>query len=492
MKIVSPRWFAPSLFAATLFTCYCHALPITHDARAATEDAVINKTLLFTDNGAENRNIHIFDESQLAAESLAILKQRDERAYEYLFGALETLHGGLRELGDAGQLLRQLADDSLTSMVPMADYLAAVRAYEQLVPLIEDRITTLSLLPSLKEDKRSDLSAEIRFDALKDHYFQQLERLRDKVNGLTFRLLLPNETPFVQMGINLENLRGLQLLSAEQINEMQRKIVRKRAMTAREKNVIDQGINAFTESALNTFIEVFGSSQRYRTSSNEQGRQEAAQALAQAFWARFYIRATYGIKIGSVPVHYDKSIFNADYLLSDMKIGAVPVWSQTQLTGSLDQAREAQATLKDGGQSWATFIRNLSVWIGGSQAAESAKRFVIDLIYTDIEQELKLGHRGGLHKVREAYRQKFYSSESAKAHYKQQEDLVFGAVDEDDPEADVGTVEAGTLQGVIATCINTLEQMEVRLEEANQLQNALELVLGENQIVKRRQKRSQL
>ena len=117
---------------------------------------------------------------------------------------------------------------------------------------------------------------------------------------------------------------------------------------------------------------------------------------------------------------------------------------------------------------------------------------MIDFIHTDIEQELKLGQRGGLHKVRDAYRHKFYVSENAKAIYKKQEALVFGAVDEDDPEADVGIVEAGTLQGVIATCINTLEQMEVRLEEANQLQNALDLVLGDNQVIKRRQKRSQL
>lgn len=504
MKITSPYSY---LFVATLFaSCihiasYTHAFPVTDDALSVMDDAEIgitpasasiNKTLLLTDSGAENRNIHLFDESHLAAESLGILKQRDQQAYEYLFGAVETLHGSLRELAEAVQLLRQLSDDSLTSMVSMADYLAAVRTYEQLLPLVEDRIITLALLPTLKEDKRSDLSAEIQLDTLKDHYHQQLERLQNQVNGLTFRLLLPNETPFVQMGINLENLRGLQLLSAEQINEMQRKMVRKRAMTTREKNVIDQGINAFTESALKTFIEVFGTSQRYRTSSNEKGRREAAEVLAKAFWARFYIRATYGIKIGSVPVYYDKSIFNIDYLLSDMKIGSVPVWADAQLTQARDHAREAQATLKEGGESWAAFIRNLSIWLGGSKAAESAKRLVIDFIHTDIEQELKLGQRGGLHKVRDAYRHKFYVSESAKALYKKQEALVFGAVDEDDPEADVGIVEAGTLQGVIATCINTLEQMEVRLEEANQLQNALDLVLGDNQVIKRRQKRSQL
>lgn len=482
----------PALLAAAIFASYTH-IALCADESSSTESSYAEKILLMGhDADSSDARIHFFDETRMEVEYLAILKQRDQRAYEYLFSAMEILHGGLKELEEAKKGLRQLADQSLIDVVPIQDYLAEVRAFEQSMTLVEDQIATLALFPSLKDEKKAELSAEIKFDDLKDHYQQQLSRLHHQIDHLQFRLQLPGGVLHLQQGVDLESLRGIQLMSAEQINEMQRQVVRKKAMSTRERNVIDQGINAYTEKALKTFVETFGTSERYRTSSDQDGHQVAINALSEAFWARFYIRAVYGIKIGSIPVQYGKSFFNADYLFSNMKIGSVPVWSEAQLTEARNQAQEAQATLYDDSLSLSHFLRDLSVLMTGFEAEKAAKKLVVDLMRTDLEQELALGRPGGLREVRAAYRQRFYTSAEEKAHYQKRETVVFGDIDEDDPEADLGIIEVGTLQGVIATCISTLEQMEVRLEEASRLQDSLALLLKDDQTIKRRKKRARL
>ncbi len=207
---------------------------------------------------------------------------------------------------------------------------------------------------------------------------------------------------------------------------------------------------------------------------------------------RFDITILDGGLCARCPVGYTKSIFNADYFLNDMTIGHIPVWSSADLTVARNRAREARASMKDTSRSWAHWLRDASIWLGGSQAQETAKKFVIELLQTDLDQELQLGTSGGLKRVREAYRQRFYTSDDQKTLYQAREDRVFGLADADDAEADVAYNDAGTLPGVIATCRNTLEQMEVRLEEADRLQRSLDAILGDSKTQQRRKKRSQL
>ena len=87
----------------------------------------------------------------------------------------------------------------------------------------------------------------------------------------------------------------------------------------------------------------------------------------------------------------------------------------------------------------------------------------------DLEQELKLGKAGGLKEVRASYRQFYMATEEDKTITRQRTDATFRAKNADDIEADVATIEAGTLRGVIAQCLSVLEQMERRLEEARQI-----------------------
>lgn len=480
-------------FRLTLLIC-CFVggyLNVATGLQSSPDASPAQMVLLLDGHGEkEDINIKFFDRSRLEAEFLSVLKARDQRDYEFLYSSIETLHGGLKDLSLPVQQLQAMSDQSLTRGVPVQGFLGSVRAYEQTMSLLKNQIDTLSLLPSLKIDARQELSGRVDFTPLRQHYLQQLDVLEQRMATTRFHLSLPSGAIHEQVGTDSQDLRSMQLFSAEQLNNMRKQAIAKKMMKTEERNIIDQGINAFTRSALETYIDAFGTSERFRTSSDEEGRMKAAEALEEAFWARFYIRAIYGIKIGSVPVHYQKHIFNADYLISSIKIGPIPLWDESHLERALNAAAEAQATSQYEGIT--ANIRNLLTLISGSRAAENTKKLVVDLIRMDLEQELTLGRMGGLKNVRAAYRTFYFSTEHTKKHYQEKATLVFGSVEDDDLEADVSVIESGTIRGVIAQCLSVLEAMEVRIEEARQIENSLAVITSGSKTANKRKRRVEL
>ena len=452
--------------------------------------------MLFVLNGTDSReglNIHYFDRSRLQAEYLSILQQRNQRAYETLYSALENLHAGFVAVGDTILALQGLADKGLTEPVPVQGFLAAVRRYDQDIVTLENRINSLMLSPSLLTDDLADLASRIDFVPLQQHYRGELDKLGHRIASIHFRLTLPSGAWHEQVGVDTSALRQMQLYSAEQITDMRRQVRDLKAMPTRERQVIDKSINTFTRLALETFIDVFGTSERFRTSYDPDGMQKAARTLAEVFWARSYIRSVYGIKIGSIPIHYQKRFFNIDYYLSAVTIGAVAIYAESQLVEAANAAREAIATLHDiDATFFSAGLKHIQTWVTGRTKEIDAKRFMITLVWQDLDEELELGKPGGLKKIRASYRDRFYRNPEEKEEQKVREKLIFPAGDTDDPEADLGMVDPGTLQGVIAQCLSSLDIMESRLYQARQLENTLEILVQGNTFVQNRKRRQEL
>ena len=448
-----------------------------------------NTLFISTDSSDNSTSIHFFDDARLEAEYLSVIKERDQRAYEYLYSSVENIHGSLRELVTSYKELQKLSDQSLTSSVSVQDFLSAVRSYQQELTVVKDKLNSLTLLPFLREDTREELSGKLQLEPLKQHYREQFEKVQQTINDCRFQLTLPSGALHTQIGIGTEELGNLPLYSAEQLNNMQGRISQLRVMKTKERNVIDQGINTFTRKALEKYIDVFGTSEQYRTSSDEAGQLKAAEALYDVFWARFYIRSVYGIKIGAVPVNYQKRIFNIDYLISSVRIGNIPLWEDIQLREALNLATEAAATLHDQDAGYfSKFIRDFSILISGKRAENYAKQFIIGLVKMDLEEELRLGTSEGLKNVRASYRARYYSNPENKRNFKDKASTIFGS--SDDPESDVKAIEAGTLKGVIAQCTSVLEQLENRLEEARTLENSLALLTSGSKTLGKRKRRT--
>lgn len=450
--------------------------------------------LLFIQSGDAEKNITIntFDKARLEAEYLSVIKARDQRAYEFLSSSLEVLHGGLKDLGVIVRKLSEQSDESLGTFVPAQGFMAAVRDFEQSLLFLNDKIHSLGLLPDLRTDARKELSGIINFAPLKEHYLQQIKSIKDSISRSLFHLKLPSGAIYSQTGIDTTSLKQMQLYSAETMNQLHQLANTKKMMTTKEHTVIDGSINAFTRKALETYIDVFGTSERFHNSSDQEGRLKAAQALYDVFWTRFYIRAVYGIKIGSIPVQYQKRIFNLDYLISDVKIGSTPLWEESNLRTALNLATEAQATLSNKNANYfASALRHFIVKSTGSGAAQNNKLLIINLVRIDLEEELKLGKPGGLREVRASYRQNYMGTEQDKLITQQKQNATF-VTEGDDIESDVLTIEAGTLRGVIAQCRSVLEQMERRLEEARQIENSLSLLDSNNPTSHKRKLRAEL
>ena len=209
-----------------------------------------------------------------------------------------------------------------------------------------------------------------------------------------------------------------------------------------------------------------------------------------AFWARSYIRATYGIQIGCIPVEYDKRIFNLDYYLNDMAVGATPVYDQNKLMHYANLAQEAMLTVASSASKKWTSVNSWVSWIAGKSNEMDTKYFIIALMKKDIDEELALSRTGGLKKVRDGYRQHYLGSELWQTLYQEKARQVFHSGDDDDDiEGDVMVIEAGTLKGSVAMCINALENQENRLDEARKLQSVVDLLTKNNNVAEKRKKR---
>lgn len=450
--------------------------------------------MLFVMNGTESReglNIQYFDRSRLQAEYLSILQQRNQRAYETLHSALENLHAEFIVTGNTVLALQSLADEGLTNPPPVQNFLAAVRHYELDVITLQNRINSLVLSPELLSDDQSGLTTQINFSLLKQHYASELEKLKHTVASIHFRLALPSGVWHEQIGLDISALRQMTLYTEQQISEMRNKIRKLKTVPTIERQVIDQGINTFTKTALETYIDVFGTSERYRTSYDPVGMQKAAEALKEVFWARSYIRAVYGIKIGSLPVLYQKHIFNLDYYLSSVSIGPAAIYAESKLVEAANTATEALATLHDiDATPFSASLKHIQTWITGSTRAINAKRFIITLVWQDLDEELELGKYGGLKKIRASYRERYYQTPKEKNDTKKKERHIFP--DTDDPEADLDVVDQSTLRGVIRSCQSSLAIVEDRLYQARQLEDTLEAITRNNTVTKNRKIRQEL
>lgn len=477
--------------------------------------AVTDSLRFLNENSAsDGLNINFFDKAKLQSEYLGILQKRNERDYQFLYTSLGSLHEGFYSIQAVFMQLKELADDALTTAVELNRFLAITRSYSQESAVIKDKINSLALLPSLQTDEMVKSVSKMDFSLLKDHYHGELKKIDLQVSLIHFRITLPNGSFHEQMGVDCSTLRSMQLYTSQQIAEMKRKVLLLKAMPARERNVLDQSVNAFTKQTLETYVSTFGTSERYRTSSDLDGRKRAAIALQDVFWARSYIRATYGIKIGSIPVNYAKQIFNVDYYLSDITIGGMPIYEENTLIYAVNIAKEALVTLEGAVsdhwqsnapgsiQTWGAVsdrwqgntLRSIQTWITGRTHEIDAKHFVIKRVNRDLEEELMLGKPGGLKQVRDRYRKAFHGNENDTKHYREKVKQFFSAHDdsEDDVEADVDLVEAGTLKGSIAQCISALEMQESRIFEASQLQSTVDALTKDNPVITRRLKRQEL
>ena len=487
-----------ALFCCALLVVltYSEATTAAPDQTSPTEDGQLSLSpgispgINVTPQYDGDLNINLSNKTDIEKQFIQAIYQRGERDGDILLSAIDRISANLRELGAAVTELHRASDESIIEPIAVKDFLDRVRSYRQESTLFREDINNLKFFPTLRPDIVADTDQQVDMLPLVQHYEEALQKLESLVGTLRFTILLPNGIFHQQIGLGSDQLKGMSLYSAEQISDMKRTIMQLRALRTQDRRVIDEGINRFTKNAIETFVYAFGTSERYRTMSDPQGQQDAMEMLIDAFWARSYIRATYGIQIGCIPVEYDKRIFNLDYYLNDMTVGANPIYDQNKLMYYANLAQEAMLTVgSSASKKWSSVNAWVS-WIAGKSNEMDTKYFIIALMKKDIDEELALSRSGGLKKVRDGYRQHYLSSDMWEALYQEKARQVFHSGDDDDDiEGDVMLVEAGTLKGSVAMCINALENQENRLDEARKLQSVVDMLTKDNTVAEKRKKR---
>ncbi|WP_257296066.1 hypothetical protein [Endozoicomonas sp. YOMI1] len=455
-------------------------------------DAIFPPVVHVTPENSDELTINLANKTEIEKQYIQAFYLRGERDGDILLQTIDDLGRSLRDLTIAALELQKVSDESILQPIPVREFLDHVRTFRQESNLFLQDVNNLEHFPTLRPDITADPDSQVDMLPLVHQYQSTLRRLDAQMSELHFNIVLPNGILHQQLGISNDQLKSMSLYTAEQIADMKRNALQLRAMRTQDKRVIDEGINRFTKDAIETFIDTFGTSERYRTISDPEGSKRAKEMLIDAFWARSYIRATYGIQIGCIPVEYDKRIFNLDYYLSDMTVGAAPIYDQNKLMRYANLAREAMVTIENSASKKWLSVSSWVTWVAGKSNEMDTKYFIIALIKKDIDEELAISRSGGLRKVRDGYRQHYLSSDMGRALYQTKAKQVFSSSeDDDDIESDVMMVEAGTLKGAVAMCINALENQENRLYEARKLQSVVDMLTRDN-IISDRRKRRQL
>ncbi|WBA86767.1 hypothetical protein [Endozoicomonas sp. GU-1] len=459
-------------------------------APGSDADAVFPPVISVTPENSDELTINLANKTEIEKQYIQAFYLRGERDGDILLKTINDLGRSLRDLTTVATELQKISDESILQPIPVREFLDHVRTFTQESNLFLQDVNNLEHFPTLRPDITADPDSEVDMLPLVHQYQSTLRRLDTQMSQLHFNIILPNGVLHQQLGISSDQLKSMSLYTAEQIADMKRNALQLRAMRTQDKRVIDEGINRFTKDAIETFIDTFGTSERYRTISDREGSKRAKDMLIDAFWARSYIRATYGIQIGCIPVEYDKRIFNLDYYLNDMTVGAAPIYDQNKLMRYANLAQEAMLTIENSASKKWLSVSSWVTWLGGKSNEMDTKYFIIALIKKDIDEELAISRSGGLRKVRDGYRQHYLSSDMARALYQAKAKQVFSSSeDDDDIESDVMMVEAGTLKGAVAMCINALENQENRLDEARKLQSVVDMLTRDNVFADRRKRR---
>jgi hypothetical protein len=466
--------------------------------------ATLHGQVQATDNHetSEPVKIEFFDRGHFSETMAHTLHQRYTLDREYINGMLKTMNGLEDTLIADETDLKKVSDRSHLNPISVEEFTAAVNRYEHSVQIFNSRLISYSsALQSQHNDKGN------KHEPVPPDFNQFVSLTQNKItlnkaalDKLVFEISLPSGELFHQNGLDFTKLRGKKLYTAAQISKMKEQEKKLRIMPHEDRNRLNQTYNRFTLEQVKNFIQVFGASQRYRTQENQAGLERALEHLQEAFWTRSYLRATFGIKIGSFAIDYHKQILNFDFFGSNhLKFNSQFLYNENDLVKMQDLTFNALAThtgktvsiLKLETPIFSRISSAMTYFAGERQEAQ-ANALILKLLANDTEEELTLSKVGGLKAVRAAYRARYYDTAKNQKYFKDLSEKYLPSHDGTDIEQDLHTVDADTLWGVFNACLHSLENYELRLHEADKLRNSINYLSEDNQMVINRKKRQEL
>lgn len=442
-----------------------------------------------------NYNFKQYDETKLQTEILSVLEKRSSEDKEFVLNSVRLLNMAVNDLINENLTsgLRKMSDESmnngLAAQISPVTFLAAKRNFEASIERINLLINQLTSLPSvMKENATLDIAGrlqqiqnrlKVNMSPVVQAYTTQVQDIVKSINSLSFMIRANNGTPFVQVGLILNDEFKKNRYSAEEIQNLRNQAAALKVLSTKELEAIKQ-FNLFTLNNLNSAIESYGKA--YRMNMDEQGKSSALNSIEQIFFARSILRAQYGIALGTPKINYNLKTFNWDFFsagneLTFSELGVTASKDQIDLHNSLATALHTQeARIKEVfGNNNNVFSRVTSAitYLKGEKARVGLNVIMLKLLMSDLEEEMKLTQPGGRRALRGMIQARYYSTKENEAYFKQLGKNISGAKAKNDAWADNGQVGVETLPQIYNLLVNFLKGYQSKLTQAQGIEAAL-------------------
>lgn len=455
---------------------------------------------------AGNYNIENYNRSDLQKRYLDILQANQQADRDLILNTVaeaeqsfsmflqQNVVGGIEALSD-----QSIAAGS--GGIDVATFLSAVRKYKAAVLAVENSIKGIESIPQMIQKARTEDAMggqvsnplNVDFTPLADHYKNQLEKIKDSIEQAQFKLNLGTQYGIRYFSLeNVDELKKMKLLTIQEIDSMRQEASKLENPKSKNyksyKMVVFGAYSTHFDKLINSFIQSYGKSQRYRDQVNDQGLKDTIQRLEEAFWTRSFFRAAYGLPLGTFKINWKKRWFNFDWLNKNQIDFQGATTDQADMVTQYDNAINALAAISkkngrdiDGEVSISSRIASTLTWLAGSTQTAYVNTVVLTLVAADIKEEMMLGDIGGRRKVFTSYVTRFKSTDEDKAHYATvKQNIVGDPTESDDPFADVRTSGNDDIKGLFRKVQDRLENVQDGLERARDLRAQIEMLTQDN------------
>jgi hypothetical protein len=475
----------------------------------------LNNVQGFLGAQAGNYSFVHYDKGSLQADYLNKIDDRNKADKEYFLNAVQTIESQFEALltqtvyGKNG--LRQMSVDAEAGIfTPIAKFATALNEYMMQKTALEAKIASLtSIVGSLPSHvainaegsglKNVPNYGNINFENIKNFYASRLAKVDEELSNLPQKLTLANGNPHIMeggAGTSLSIPKQLVQLSSDQIKKMRYDVFKAKNWGSESKRELND-YTVYVKRLVQTFIKDYGTTERFRfhNQADEKHKADLLREIADAFYARSYLRAVYGMPLGTIGISYQKRTANIDkFTVSTEALSTMmmePVWDETNLNtiqqayyNALEVSVARSSGILTGNTGLLNRANALLTYLGGYSQLADVTNSVLQLMAADLYEEKLIITAGGLAKMQIRYKERYSSSEQAKKYYK----TLHLALDppapsadgnsEEDPNADVGVVSASSVNGYFQKALIECKNKQGELLQAKQLEAQIAIASG--------------
>lgn len=303
---------------------------------------------------------------------------------------------------------------------------------------------------------------------------------KDGLKGMTFRIKfqdgIPRQIPAEKaLAFEFENVPTI---SADERDKMRKRALSLKVLDDNEKNQAAR-FGQYLRKYIVRYIRQFGDreSYRWRNEQDLKAAEAAFERVQQAFWARSYLRAMYGMPLGVLTLReYPKQWGKIDrFLVSNNEMSIFVegmTWNDGNLMDQAESLRNGLITIDqraekifDGDGSFLAKLNSFITFAKGERPVAEALNRVYALMAADVAEEIMITSGGGEDQIINMYQARYYADKQTESYYFSLEDMHF-------PQGDdmrISTLSPGTLGYEVESLSVLAEKRQDRIGEARDL-----------------------